>query len=121
MFRRGLNREMLRMLQRMGVTFENLENVVEVEIRLKDKIIKLTNPEVILTKVGEQKIYQISCEKEIVEKISEKTSVSYQPTEDDINLVMQQANATREEAIEALKETEGDIASAILLLQARKK
>jgi nascent polypeptide-associated complex subunit alpha len=121
MFRRGINREMMRMLQRMGVSFENLENVMEVEIKLKNKIIKLINPEVILTKVGGQKIYQISCEKELVEEISEKPTISYQPNEEDINLVMQQANATREEAIQALKETEGDIASAILLLQARKK
>jgi len=119
MFRKGLNRETLRMLQRMGFTFENLEGVVEVYIKFKDKTLKLINPEVTITKISNQKVYQIIAEKEEVEEESKK--VEYVPNEEDIQLIIQQTNATREEAINALKETEGDIATAILLIQARKK
>ena len=119
MFRKGLSREALRMLQRMGFTFENLEGVVEVHIKFKDKTLKLINPEVTITKVSNQKVYQIVAEKEEIEE--EKEKIEYIPNEEDIQIVIQQTNATREEAINALKETEGDIATAILLIQARKK
>lgn len=104
------------MLQRMGVTFENIEGVEEVHLKFKDKTIILKNPEVMITKVGGQKLYQISSS----EEIEEKHLPSYEPNEEDIQLVMQQTNASREEAITALKETEGDIAAAILLVKARK-
>lgn len=117
MFRKGLNRETLRMLQRMGVSFEAVEGVEEVRIKLKDKTIVLKNPEVVVTKISGQKLYQISAAEEIEESTSK---VSYTPSEEDIQLVMQQTNASREEAIKALMETEGDIASAIILIQARK-
>lgn len=117
MFRRGLNRETMRMLQRMGVSFENLEGVEEVRIKLKDKTIILKNPEVVITNISGQRLYQIAG----LEEIEEEKKSEYVPSEEDIQLVMQQANATREEAISALKETEGDIASAIILIQARKK
>jgi len=115
MFRRGINRETLRMLQRMGVSFENLEGVEEVVLKFKDKTIILKNPEVMVTKISGQKLYQIAASEEIEEK------TEFVPNEEDIQLVMQQANATREEAINALKETEGDIASAIVLIKARKQ
>jgi len=115
MFRRGINRETSRMLQRMGVSFENLEGVEEVVLKFKDKTIILKNPEVMVTKISGQKLYQIAASEEIEEK------TEFVPNEEDIQLVMQQANATREEAINALKETEGDIASAIVLIKARKQ
>ncbi|MDT7892201.1 MAG: nascent polypeptide-associated complex protein [Thermoproteota archaeon] len=118
MFRRGINRETLRMLQRMGVSFENLEGIEEVVLKFKDKIIILKNPEVMVTKISGQKLYQIAASEEIEEK---KEVSEYIPNEEDIQLVMQQANASREEAISALKETEGDIASAIILIKARKQ
>ncbi len=122
MYRRGINRETLRMLQRMGVSFENLENVEEVEIKFKDKILKLINPQVMITNVSGQKIYQIVAEAEEessnVERLKKE---AYTPNEEDIALVMEKAGVTREEAVQALKETEGDIAAAILLAQARKK
>ncbi len=116
MFRKSLNRETIRMLQRMGVTFEALEGVEEVHLKFKDKTIILKHPEVMITKISGQKLYQISA----AEEIEEKQQISYEPIEEDIQLVMQQTGASREEAISALKETEGDIASAILLIKARK-
>lgn len=117
MFRKGLGRDALRMLQRMGVSFENIENVEEVQIIFKDKVIKLQNPNVTVAKISGQKIYQIISEKEI----EEKTGITYTPTEEDIQVVMQQSKSTREEAVKALIETEGDIANAILLIKARKE
>lgn len=108
------------MLQRMGVSFQNLEEVEEVSIKFKDKILKLVNPQVMVTNISGQKIYQILAESE--EEIKEeKKSTEYQPIEDDVNLVAEKAGVSKEEAIQALKETEGDIAAAILLAQARKK
>jgi len=106
------------MLQRMGVSFENLEGVEEVILKMKDKSIILKNPEVVIANISGQKLYQIVSSQEIEERIEKERT--YEPNEEDISLVMQQANATREEAINALKETEGDIASAIILIKARK-
>lgn len=120
MYRRGMNRETIRMLQRMGVSFQNLENVEEVNIKFKDKTLRLINPQVMITNVSGQKIYQIFAESEEEIKEERKTS-EYKPTEEDVNLVMEKAGVSKEEAEQALKETEGDIASAILLAQARKK
>jgi len=69
-----------------------------------------------------QKIYQIVAEAEEessnVERLKKE---AYTPNEEDIALVMEKAGVNREEAVQALKETEGDIAAAILLAQARKK
>ncbi|HLI45690.1 MAG TPA: hypothetical protein VKU94_00675, partial [Geobacterales bacterium] len=70
--------------------------------------------------VSGQKLYQIVSAQEVEEKAETKIESSYVPSEEDISIVMQQANATREEAINALKETDGDIASAIILIKARK-
>ncbi|MCD6549510.1 nascent polypeptide-associated complex protein [Candidatus Micrarchaeota archaeon] len=71
--------------------------------------------------------YNIVVNNPIVTKISMKGSTTFQVTGDtveeetisdeDVKLVMEQSGASREEAVRALKETNGDIAEAILKLQ----
>ncbi|MDH7563761.1 MAG: nascent polypeptide-associated complex protein [Candidatus Bathyarchaeota archaeon] len=112
--RRGINpREARRMMQRMGMSMNTLEEVTEVIIRTSGKEIVIEEPEVALLDMQGQKIYQVTGG-----KISEKT-VKRQTTipEEDARLVADQTGKSIEEARKALEESGGDLAKAILLLQ----
>ena len=82
----------------------------EVVIKLTDKEIVLPNAQVTLTEMQGQRSYQISGE-EFERRLGPDVS------EEDVNLVMEQAGVGREQAVTALKETDGDIAAAILKLK----
>ena len=116
--RRMNQRQARRMMEQMGMKVESLENVAQVVIRMPSREIMIENPEVTLTRIQGQAVYQVmggkTSEKAIEAKLE---SVS----EDDVQLVAQQANVTSEEARRALEETKGDLAQAILLLAQRRK
>lgn len=79
-------------------------------IRLPDKEIVIPNAQVTLTEMAGQRSYQVSGQE--FERRPEP-----QLSEDDVKLVMEQAGVGREAAEKALKETNGDIAEAILKLK----
>ena len=56
------------------------------------------------------RVFQVAGEVEEVEREVKKFS------DDDIVLVQQQANVTREKAIAALEQSEGEVAKAIMML-----
>ena len=97
MMRSG-NRDMRRMLDRMGLDMKDLGSVEEVIIRTDMKEIFLKKPQVVATDIEE----------------TNRDVPSFK--EEDIILVMQQANVSKEKAIVALTDTKGDIAQAILNL-----
>jgi len=122
-----MNRNMMRALQRMGISVEPVEGVKEVHLIFDDKILKLINPSVVITKASGQNIYQIIAEKIIEEKpsiqLSQPTITEPQPItipEEDIILVAEQAGVSRDKAKQALIQTNGDIAAAILMLKAKR-
>jgi len=105
------NRDMRRMLDKMGLNMLEMTNIEEVVIRTDSKEIFLIKPQVIEMKGKESTIFQI-----IAGDIEEKEREVPTFSEEDIILVMQQSSSSREKAVLALTDTKGDIAQAILNL-----
>jgi nascent polypeptide-associated complex subunit alpha len=110
---RGGNREMRRMLDKMGLDMKSMDNVEEVIIKTDTKELYLIKPQVIEMKGKDSTIFQV-----VASDIEEKQREVPSFKEDDIILVMQQANVSREKATQALTESKGDMAQAILNLTA---
>ncbi len=102
---------MRRMMDKMGLDMEEIPNVQEVIIRTDKKEILIAKPSVTEMKSKENSIFQV-----IAESFEEKELEVQIFSEDDITLVCQQANCDEEKAKNALAETKGDIAQAILRL-----
>jgi nascent polypeptide-associated complex subunit alpha len=105
------NREMRRMLDKMGLDMKTMDNVEEVIIKTETKELYLIKPQVIEMKGKDSTIFQV-----IASDIEEKQREVPAFKEEDVILVMQQANVSREKAIQALIESKGDMAQAILSL-----
>lgn len=104
-------RAMKRMMDSMGMktTEVSAERVV---IEGKEKDIIIESPNVTIMEVQGQQIFQITGTMKEVDK------AKVEITEDDIKLVKEQTGVGNEERIkEALEETKGDIAEAILKLK----
>jgi len=123
---RGGNRQMRRMMDKMGLDMEEIPNVQEVIIKTDKKEIIIPKPSVTEMKSKENSIFQV-----IAESFEEKELEVPIFSEDDImlvcqqancdeekakDLVCQQANCDEEKAKDSLAETKGDIAQAILRL-----
>jgi len=102
---------MRRMMDKMGLDMEEIPNVQEVIIKTDKKEIIIPKPSVTEMKSKENSIFQV-----IAESFEEKELEVQIFSEDDITLVCQQANCDEERAKEALAESKGDIAQAILKL-----
>ena len=112
MKRKMNQREARRMMQRMGLNMGQMSDVQQVVFRTNTKEILIENPEVAVLEMQGQKIFQVTGEK-IVEKTIEK---QLQIPEEDARLVADQTGKSIEAAKNALEETQGDLAKAILLL-----
>ena len=108
---RGGNREMRRMLDRMGLEMKEVNNVQEVIIKTDTKEIIITKPSVTEMKAKDNSIFQV-----IADSYEERELEVPVFSQEDITLVAQQANVSSEEATKALTEAKGDLARAILLL-----
>lgn len=105
------NREMRRMLDKMGLDMKEMPNVEEVVIKTDTKEFYVIKPQVIEMKGKDSTIFQV-----VATDIEEKQREVPVFKEEDIVLVMQQANVSREKAMAALTESKGDMAQAILSL-----
>ena len=110
MMRSG-NREMRRMLDKMGLEMQDLGSIEEVIIKTETKELYLIKPQVVEMKGKDSTIFQI-----IATAIEEKKREIPAFKEEDIILVMQQTNVSKDKAIQALIDAKGDIAQAILSL-----
>lgn len=108
---RGGNREMRRMLDKMGLEMKDLGNIEEVIIKTETKELYLIKPQVVEMKGKDSTIFQV-----VATDIEEKERETPSLKDEDIILVMQQANVNREKAIQALVDAKGDLAKAILNL-----
>jgi nascent polypeptide-associated complex subunit alpha len=99
------------MMDKMGLDMEEIPNVQEVIIKTDKKEIIIPKPSVTEMKSKENSIFQV-----IAESFEEKELEVQIFSEDDIMLVCQQANCNEEQARDALAESKGDIAQAILKL-----
>jgi len=122
--RRFSQREIKRLMSRMGVNAREMPEIKEVIFRTENKEIIVQNPTVTSLEIQGQQIFQVVGEgleeREITKEIQPKPETP-KILEEDILLVAQQANVSFEEAKSALEETKGDLAQAILILTSRKK
>ena len=102
-------RQMERMMRKMGMNMEELNDVKEVVIYSETKEIHITDPSVTIMNVQGQKNFQIQG------NVTEKQLKADIPDED-VELVMSQTGASKENAIKALEEADGEPAEAIIKL-----
>ena len=114
MQRRINPREANRMMQRMGMQVEQIDDVTRVVIESASKRIVIDNPEVAIVKVQGQTVYQVGGGK------AREESPAGASTQEDAKLVASQAGVSTEEAAKALQQTGGDLAQAIILLKQQK-
>jgi nascent polypeptide-associated complex subunit alpha len=103
--------QMRKMMQRMGIQQNEIEAEVVI-IKTPGKDIIITEPSVVKVNMMGQETFQISGH------INERES-SPDLNEDDIKTVMEQASVEREEAVEALKRNDYDLAKTILELTSK--
>ena len=101
-------RQMEKMMRQMGIKSKPIESSL-VTIETSEGKIIITNPQITEIEMQGQKTYQIA------------GSVQFESAIDDVKLVMEQAGCTKEEATEALKKANGDIAHAIIVLGEQNK
>ncbi|MFQ5920541.1 MAG: nascent polypeptide-associated complex protein [Nitrososphaerales archaeon] len=105
------NRELRRMLGKMGLDMNQLNNVEEVVIRTNEKEIIVRSPTVAELKGQDSTIFQV-----VGDDIEEKQREVPKFKDEDVMLVAQQAGVSKEAALQALTEAQGDLAKAILSL-----
>ena len=104
------NRNARRMMDRMGINMKEIPNVQEVVIKTADKEMHITNASVSEVNAQGNRIFQVVGEVEEVE-VEKKTF-----SDEDILLVQQQTGVSREKAVTALEQSDGEVARAILKL-----
>jgi nascent polypeptide-associated complex subunit alpha len=120
-------RQMQMMMRRLGMTTEEVPDVEEVVVRTKTKEHVFRDPEVTILTVQGVRTYQVVGNPEIRPRSAAAVSPAAPgaaptptgPPEEDIRLVMEQANVSREEAVEALFQSKGAPAEAILKILSR--
>lgn len=121
---RGMSpKQMRRMMKKMGIEQTEVEGAKEVIIRFNDKEWVIKDPQVVTIKQGNSESFQISGSKierardseELVEEPVVETEIEI-PVED-AALVAGQTGVSIETATEALRESGGDLAAAILKLR----
>jgi nascent polypeptide-associated complex subunit alpha len=115
-------RNLKRQMQKMGMQTENIDGVTEVIIRKADEEIVISEPQVQITQLGDQDVYSVigkgETRKPTTDSVTEEEP-EVEINEADVQLVSQQAGVSTEEAREALSDTGGDLARAILLLKSQ--
>ncbi len=128
---RGMSpKQMARMMKKMGIEQKDVEDVKEVIIRFSDKEWVIKNPQVAMIKQAGSETYQIGGSKterglsgtsaakvEDVSVDEETPAPEIEIPMEDAALVAGQTGVDIETAKEALKETDGDLAAAILKLR----
>ena len=122
---RGMSQKQLaRMMKKMGLEQTDLKGVKEVIIRFEDNEWLISNPQVALIKQAGTESYQVSGTKTerglTTDQLSGETETLVKEIEipiEDAALVAGQTGVDIEAAKQALIETEGDLAAAILKLR----
>lgn len=95
----------------MGLGLQEIPDVEEVIIKTSSKEIIIRNVSVSEIKTKDTRVFQVMGS-EVEERAKELPKFS----EEDVLLVAQQAGVSREKALAALMESDGDLAKAILSL-----
>jgi nascent polypeptide-associated complex subunit alpha len=123
-------RQMEQMMRRLGMTSEPIPDVEEVIVRTRSKEHVFLNPEVTALTVQGVRTYQVVGQPVIRARSAAPSTESSGgtaaapssgPPEEDVRLVMEQANVSREEALEALFQAKGEPAEAIMKILTRSR
>jgi nascent polypeptide-associated complex subunit alpha len=109
-------KKMKGMLKNMGIDIDELENVIDVVIRMPDKVIVIENPSVAIMDSHGVRSYQISGDSKEQSISVVKDEPTLEIPDSDVELVAAQTGAKREDAKAALQEAKGDLALAIMKL-----
>ena len=109
-------RQAARMMQRMGMNFNEVAGVTRVTIETAEKKIVIEEPSVVTVTMQGQTMYQVAGGT-MKEEVPVKEPVKTVVPEADVKLVSEQTGKTAEEAKKALEQTGGDLAKAILILK----
>ncbi len=101
-------KQMKKMMKQMGIEMEELD-AEEVIIRTTTEELIFKNPTVSKISARGVETFQVMGSYEVVRKV--------QLNEEDVKLIMEQANVDEETARKALEEAGGDIAEALMKLQ----
>ena len=104
-------KQMQRSMKKMGMNMQDMHGVTEVIIKMKDKELVIKNPTVNIMDFMGQQTYQVTG-KAKEKAVEEKLEIP----DEDIELVANQANVSKEDAEKALLECNGDLAEAITRL-----
>jgi len=122
-------REMAQMMRRLGMTSDPIPEVEEVVIRTRSKEHVFQKPEVTVLTVQGVRSYQVVGQPTVRPRVADAVSSGGAPAaaaptgppEEDVRLVMEQANVSREEALEALFQAKGEPAEAIMKILTRSR
>ena len=140
---KSMNRQMRRRMQQQGVDGMEPIEAYRVIIQTENEDLVIDDPQVIKVKQQGMEVYQVigspkkqpassynadnivenfnpsTVSEEIQEESDEDIDLNVEITEDDIKLVSMQTGVTPKEAEKALKETNGDLARAIINLKTK--
>lgn len=110
------SREVKRMMAQMGIKSTEMSDVKTVIMKGATKDYMITDAQVTMIEAQGQKTFQIMGTFKEVAKSAEETKAEAAPaySEEDVKLVMEQASVSREKALEALKNADGEPAKAIM-------
>jgi nascent polypeptide-associated complex subunit alpha len=110
------SREVKRMMAQMGIKSTEMSDVKTVIMKGATKDYMITDAQVTMIEAQGQKTFQIMGTFKEVAKSDEETKAEAAPaySEEDVKLVMEQASVSREKALEALKNADGEPAKAIM-------
>ena len=116
---KGLSpRDTKRLMKRMGLRMETLPDVQRVVFKMVNREVIVEDPDVAILDLKGQKVFQVSGSK-VVERALDIGERELDIPEEDVRLVAVQTGQSQEKAKQALEETGGDLAKAILLLQTK--
>ena len=95
-----------KMMKRMNIKTKEIP-AIKVTIETENKIITITNPEVMIADIMNKRTYQITGNESVEDKIHEE----------DIKMVMDKTGRDREDVVKKLKELNNDIARSIIELR----
>jgi len=104
-------RQLQSAMKKMGIQQVEIP-ATEVIIKTVDKDIYVLNPSVLKVNMMGQETLQISGQLREQKRVAAAQDIS----EEDIKTVMEQAKVSKEKALNTLKETDGDLAEAIMKL-----
>uniref|UniRef100_A0A7C3RKQ1 Nascent polypeptide-associated complex protein n=1 Tax=Archaeoglobus fulgidus TaxID=2234 RepID=A0A7C3RKQ1_ARCFL len=102
-------KQMKKMMKQMGIEMEEID-AEEVIIRTSDEELIFRNPTVSKISARGVETFQVVGEYEVVKRLP---AIS----EEDVRLIMEQANVDEKTARKALEEAGGDLAEALMKLQ----